>query len=620
MTHPTSSNSGTPDMASLLARVPPEPTPDPAAASKPTTKTAAAAATPATAGLHGKPSVTSTVPAGHASSGGTSPADGTTKGVPVKRLLIWAVPLVFLAVGAVLMNQSPAAGALFLLLALVAVIAVLIGKWLRKRRAARAAANGGAGAKGPIGPGAGRNPGGGRGPGGGRRGLLSKLNPFSKRGAAGGRGPSSSRRASAGGNPAAGGPRSRGGKGGLFGRLNPFSKRGAQGGPAGSNRAPVGGKPPASAAGGKAGKGGLFGKLNPFSTRGVSGTPGLRSTAKTPAGGKTPRSPARATVGSAGLGGKLPNLLPRRPPRTPGGRSPAGGKHPAGGRTPGLPGGPGAAGGGGPLGGLFGGTAGAPSPGGRFGSIRNGLGWLRNRAKAQNNPNHWRNSGSRWQQRVWPFRNGSNGPRTHPSGATHAAFYNPPNPTVGGGPWHTGGAGHYDSAYRGGGQRESFATPNTGSTHQNPDGSFDAEVVDDHDPPRPVIKVHSERADQPAGDPNNPPRPLAPPPTGLGPATTSSTDSSGGNMAHSDQQTGARSANVLENGASTARAGAAHKETVAANHRRQANNISGMQGMDGTAAALRAQAARATVDAGARRGVAAAFSNAASTHRTNNNT
>jgi len=88
-------------------------------------------------------------------------------------------------------------------------------------------------------------------------------------------------------------------------------------------------------------------------------------------------------------------------------------------------------------------------------------------------------------------------------------------------------------------------------------------------------------------------------------------------MAHTDGQTGARSATILEAGASTARAGAARKENVAATHRRQAAAASGIPEMAGDAAVLRAQAARASVDAGARRGIGAAFSQAAATHRGN---
>jgi hypothetical protein len=88
-------------------------------------------------------------------------------------------------------------------------------------------------------------------------------------------------------------------------------------------------------------------------------------------------------------------------------------------------------------------------------------------------------------------------------------------------------------------------------------------------------------------------------------------------MAHTDQQTGARSASVLEAGAVTARTGAARKDNIAANHRRQAAAVSGIPEMAADAASLRAQAARASADAGARRGIGAAFSQAAANHRSN---
>lgn len=91
-------------------------------------------------------------------------------------------------------------------------------------------------------------------------------------------------------------------------------------------------------------------------------------------------------------------------------------------------------------------------------------------------------------------------------------------------------------------------------------------------------------------------------------------------MSTSDQHTGARAATVLDSGANSARSGAAVKENIADAHHAQANRISGVGGMAETEAALRHLAYLARLDGAVRRGIAGAFSRAASEHRGNDHT
>ncbi len=213
----------------------------------------------------------------------------TTSGVPVGKLLGWAVPVLGLTAGVAMYNQSPILAAIVFFLAFLLASAFLARHLHNKRAASRADKTA------VEAPRAARPP--------RQRGEPGRFNPFRNlfgRGGGGGRGPGrGDRTGSLGGGGKSGGP------GGGGGRWWPFKNR-AGGNPSTSNLS--GSKP---AGGGKGGKPGSAGAQSPLGTK-----------------DKPPAKAAAANSGATNATGNT-RMFPfsfKRRPKAPGeGTSPAGG-------------------------------------------------------------------------------------------------------------------------------------------------------------------------------------------------------------------------------------------------------------------------------------------------------